>query len=61
MNGKEVINLLYYSANYCNTIILRVINSEDKGPAMNEGHSKAHEWEVRNLDLRVSAERETHP
>lgn len=45
MNGKEVINLLYYSANYCNTIILRVINSEDKGPAMNEGHSKAHEWE----------------
>lgn len=38
----------------CNTIILGVINCENKGHAMNEGHLKTHEWLVKALVLRHS-------
>lgn len=46
MNREDVIIFLRYSVLY-SSIILRAIKSEDKRHAMNEGHSKAHKWEVR--------------
>lgn len=55
---EDIINFLSYSVKHYNTIILSMINSEDKGHAMNEVYVKAHECEIRILVFGVSATEE---
>lgn len=60
MNGNwgmiryNTMNLFSFSVKYCNAIITRIIDNQQKGHAMNEGHEKVYEWQLRILILWAS-------